>query len=83
MACARSRAITYMLQKNTKEQIGRYLVTPLPFANDCGGFVAAVSIRRGKYDRVFRFIPRFATELLASNYALSEGRSMVLSQQLS
>jgi hypothetical protein len=66
----------------TKEQIGHYLVTPFPIATEGGGFVGAVSIRRGKYDRVFRFIPQFATESLASSYALSEGRSMVQSHRL-
>lgn len=82
VACARSRAIPCMLHKKTKEQIGHYLVTPFPIATEGGGFVGAVSIRRGKYDRVFRFIPQFATESLASSYALSEGRSMVQSHRL-
>jgi hypothetical protein len=71
-----------MLHKKTKEQIGHYVVTPFPIATEGGGFIGAVSIRRGTYDRVFRFIPQFATELLASNYALSEGRSMVQSHRL-
>lgn len=71
-----------MLHKKTKEQIGHYLVTPFHIPTEGGGFVAAVSIRRGKYDRIFRFIPKFTTELLAANYALSEGRNMVLSHQL-
>lgn len=72
-----------MLQKNITEQIGRYAVTPLTQANSDGKFVASVSIRRGVYDRVFRFIPQFSSALLASDYAMTEGRSMVLQHQLS
>ena len=71
-----------MLHKNITEQIGRYVVTPLPQPSTSGQFLAAVSIRRGAYDRVIRFIPQFSSELLASNYALAEGRSMVMSQRL-
>ncbi|AIJ47263.1 hypothetical protein O987_15720 [Comamonas testosteroni TK102] len=71
-----------MLHKNITEQIGRYVVTPLTQSNTSGQFLAAVSIRRGAYDRVIRFIPQFSSELLASNYALAEGRSMVMSQRL-
>lgn len=71
-----------MLQKNITEQIGRYVVTPLTQPSSSGQFLAAVSIRRGSYDRVIRFIPHFSSESLASNYALAEGRSMVLNQRL-
>ena len=71
-----------MLHKNITEQIGRYLVTPLTQTDASGQFTAAVSIRRGTYDRIFRFIPHFSDESLASKYALAEGRSMVLGHQL-
>lgn len=75
-------AIPFMLQKNITEHIGRYAVTPLTQPSSSGQFQAAVSIRRGTYDRVIRFIPQFSNESLASSYALEEGRSMVLSQSL-
>lgn len=71
-----------MLQKNTTEQIGRYVVTPLPQPSTSGQFLAAVSIRRGAYDRVIRFVPQFSNESLASDYALTEGRNMVLNRSL-
>lgn len=76
------RLSVFMLQKNNTEQIGRYAVTPLTQTNANGQFVAAVSIRRGAYDRVFRFVPQFSNESLASTYALTEGRNMVLRHQL-
>ena len=71
-----------MLHKNITEQIGRYVVTPLPQPSTSGQFLAAVSIRRGTYDRVIRFVPQFSNESLASNYALTEGRNMVLNHSL-
>ena len=76
------RLSVFMLQKNITEQIGRYVVTPLTQPISSGQFLAAVSIRRGAYDRVIRFIPQFSNESLASNYALTEGRNMVMSQSL-
>lgn len=71
-----------MLQPHA-EQVGSYVVTPLIQAVGLDRFAAAVSIRRGKYDRVFSFIPQFADEALAASYALAQGRSMLLSKQLS
>lgn len=71
-----------MLYSNTSERVGHYMVTALTQTNHCGQVAAAVSIRRGTYDRIFRFIPQFADESLASSFALAEGRSMVLHQQL-
>jgi hypothetical protein len=35
------------------------------------------------YDRIFRFIPAFACHAQAAQYALAQGRSMVLQNQLS
>lgn len=64
------------------ERVGDYVVTPLPSLPEQGSFAAAVSIRRGVYDRIFRFIPRFASAAQATQYALAEGRSLVLRQQL-
>ncbi len=83
MVCAFVRVtVRYMLHKNITEQIGRYVVTPLTQPSTSGKFLAAVSIRRGTYDRVIRFVPQFSDESLASSYALTEGRNMVLSQRL-
>lgn len=58
------------------------MVTPLIHSQDLVHFDASVSIRRGAYDRVFRFIPQFPSQILAAQYALAEGRSMVLCKQL-
>lgn len=59
------------------------MVTPLTTVRAPGQVSASVSIRRGMYDRIFRFIPQFADEALARSYALAQGRSMVLNNQLS
>jgi hypothetical protein len=67
-------------EKNT-EQVGRYVVTPFAKSTEVG-FCASVSIRRGNYDRIFRFLPRFACDSQAIQYALTQGRSMVLQGQL-
>lgn len=68
----------------TKNQrAGRQLlVTPLSHLGESGQFASFVSIRRGVYDRIFRFIPQFASETLANSYALAQARTMVLSNQL-
>lgn len=65
------------------EHVGSYAVTPLTLIADTGRVAAAVSIRRGTYDRVFRFTRQFDTHAIANKYALDEGRSMVLGNQLS
>lgn len=62
--------------------VGKYLVTPLARITATGDYAASVSIRRGMHDRVFRFIPRFDNQGLAMQYALAQGRSMVLQNQL-
>jgi len=41
------------------ERVGHYVVTPLTHTTASGKVSAAVSIRRGVYDRVFRFIDQF------------------------
>jgi len=69
-----------MLQ-NT-QTIGKFVVTSLTKVTDGGDYAAAVSIRRGVHDRVIRFIPRFQTSMLATRYAMRQGRSMVLQNQL-
>lgn len=71
-----------MLKKQNAERVGNYVVTPLTKSSDSGLFAASVSIRRGVYDRIVRFIPRFACDIQATQYALAEGRSMVLQNRL-
>jgi hypothetical protein len=64
------------------ELVGSYVLTPLTSTTEQGLFAASVSIRRGVYDRIFRFIPRFACAAQATQYALAEGRSLVLCNRL-
>ncbi len=70
-----------MLQQKIKKQVGNYVVTPLSHPAASGLFVASVSIRRGVYDRIFSFVPQFASEMLANRYALSQAHSMVRQNQ--
>jgi hypothetical protein len=57
---------------------GKYLVSPLTRLTERGDFAASLSIRSGSgsntLDRVFRFIPRFATRSGARRYAVEQGR---------
>ena len=71
-----------MLQQKIKEQVGNYVVTPFSHLDASGQFAASVSIRRGVYDRVFRFIPQFTSESLANSYALDQARTMLLANAL-
>ncbi|QIL44806.1 hypothetical protein G7045_11320 [Acidovorax sp. HDW3] len=71
-----------MFSTSHTERVGDYVVTPLAKSTEQGFFIASVSIRRGVYDRIFRFIPRFSCAAQAAQYALTEGRSLVLSNQL-
>ena len=64
------------------ELVGNYIVTPLVKATTEGQFLASVSIRRGMYDRIFRFVTSFPSQALACQHAMQEGRAMVLSNQL-
>lgn len=70
-----------MLEKQYTERVGEYIVTPLTKLTDAG-IAASVSIRRGMYDRIFRFVPRFTCDIQAVQYALAQGRSMVQLNQL-
>ena len=67
------------MNTNLTERVGNYVVTPLIQTMQNGLIEAAVSIRRGKYDRIFRFIPQFASETLANSYTLAQARTMALS----
>jgi len=70
-----------MLEKQYTERVGEYIVTPLTKLTDAG-IAASVSIRRGMYERIFRFVPRFTCDIQAIQYALAQGRSMVQLNQL-
>lgn len=63
-------------------EVGSYLVTPMTKRIEDGQYAASVSIRRGMHDRVFRLIPRFDSATRAMRYALSQGRQLVLNNQL-
>lgn len=63
---------------NNTIAVGKFLVTPLTKQTDRGDYAASVSIRRGAHDRVFRFIPRFQSAVLAVHYAATEGRRLAL-----
>ncbi len=62
--------------------VGKYLVSPLTRRTESGRYAAAVSIRRGTHDRVYRFTPRFATREGARVFAVSEGLSLLHTQDL-
>jgi hypothetical protein len=57
--------------------VGKYLVSPLTRLTDSGHYAASVSIRSGSgratHDRVFRFLPQFATRAGAHRYAIEQG----------
>ncbi len=72
-----------MLKNSKTERVGQYVLTPHIQITNSGHFAAAVSISRGVYDRVFNFLPQFASDTMAADFAMSEARSMVLSNQLS
>lgn len=62
--------------------VGKFLVTPITRKTDGGDYAASVSIRRGMHDRIYRFTARFASEALATCYALRHGSSMAQLNQL-
>ena len=59
--------------------VGRFVLSPITRQTDSGEFAASLSIRSGRgatsHDRVFRFIPLFATAQAAANYAIDQGLS--------
>ena len=67
--------MTQTTEKNIP--IGKYLVSPLTRLTADGDYAASVSIRSGHgsgtHDRVFRFVPRFATHDGARAYAIEQG----------
>lgn len=76
-----SAARSLYMQNNTIA-VGKYLVTPLTKLIGADAYAASVSIRRGMHDRVFRLLPRFASEAQALGYALDQGRRMAAHSQL-
>ena len=71
-----------MITPTITERVGNYVVTPLTQVTESGKVSAAVSIRRGVYDRVFRFFDQFDNAAAAAIYALQQGKAMVLREQL-
>lgn len=69
--------MTPTTQNNNTYPVGKYIVTPLTRCTDSGDYAASVSIRRGTYDRIFRFLPRFESHAGAEKYALAEGYSLL------
>jgi len=67
--------------------VGRFVVSPLVTASDCGRFAASVAIRSGhgsaSHHRVLRFAPRFRSRDSARRYAVDHGiaHASALSQQ--
>jgi hypothetical protein len=53
--------------------VGDYVVAPFTRHVGPGDYAASVSIRRGLYDRVFRFAPHFESRDAAQRYATREG----------
>ena len=62
---------------DTPVSVGHYLITPLTRVTDQGDYAASVSLRRGKYDRVYRFFPRFACAESALSFALAQARALL------
>ncbi len=65
--------------------VGKYLVSPLTRTTESGNYTASVSIRSGSgsgtSDRVYRFVPEFATREGALQYAVAEGHSWLQQRQ--
>lgn len=59
------------------QAVGRFLLSPSSKPTACGQYAASLSIRSGHgpgtHDRVFRFIPMFATPQAAMQYAMAQG----------
>jgi hypothetical protein len=74
-----------MTSKNDNNiTVGKYLVSPMTRLTGEGDFAASVSIRSGRgsgtHDRVFRFVPRFATCQGARDYAVAQGMNWLQSR---
>lgn len=64
--------------------VGKFLVSPFAKLTEAGDFIASLSIRSGcgsaQHDRVFRFLPRFATHQDACDYATHESHRLLQQQ---
>ena len=71
-----------MITTENTFSVGKYLVSPLTQRTEAGSFAASVSIRSGRgtgtHDRVYRFVPRFASRENALRYAIEQGQSWLL-----
>ena len=80
-ACAASQSgvssISLNYHAHPTQSVGRYTLTPLTRRTDCGRFLVTLSIRSGRgtatHDRVYRFIPLFATSRDAARYGIEQG----------
>jgi hypothetical protein len=58
---------------------GKYLITPLARNAQSGTYTASLSVRRGKgtqtHDRIYTFLPEFASRDHALTYAAVQGRN--------
>ena len=74
------RANLIMTTPHTPFQVGKFLVSPLSRLTEAGDYLASISIRSGRgsgtHDRIFRLLPRFASDHAALKYAASEGREL-------
>lgn len=78
--CATRRGPICLIQStHLARTVGRFVLSPITRQTDSGEFAASLSIRSGRgatsHDRVFRFIPLFATAQAAASYALDQGLS--------
>ena len=59
--------------------VGKYLLTPLSRIADSGRFTASLSVRsgqgRGTHDRIYTFMPEFATRENALVHATAQARA--------
>lgn len=64
--------------------VGKFLVSPFSKLTEAGDFIASLSIRSGhgtaQHDRVFRFLPRFATREDALQYATNQSLGLLQQQ---
>jgi hypothetical protein len=61
--------------------VGRFLISPITRQTESGQYTASLSIRSGQgsstHDRVFRFLPLFASAQAAAHYALGQGLNLL------
>lgn len=79
------RAISVNITQDPSFSVGRFLLSPFTKRTESGQYAASLSIRSGQgsgtHDRVFRFVPAFATSDEAIQYAVAQGRQFVRTNQ--